>query len=132
MTNFKLIRLLFVITITAVLAGGLAAQSVNTPPTLLTLNLERVLDAKTILTTLTPNIPPAILAGVVAGALEVRESASLNPANQVLTVNAFTAQTGAPIPTPTANITSIFSTATMNVDKVYSALTPRPSVMLAG
>ena len=43
MRNFKPIRLAFVIVFTVVLAGGLAAQTVNTPPTLQNLNLERVL-----------------------------------------------------------------------------------------
>ena len=112
------------------LASVLAAQNTNTAPTLQTLNVERVLDAKGVLTTLTPNVPPAIVAAVVAGAVELRESVTYNPTNQVLTVNEFSVQTGSAIPT-TGNRT-VLSTVSINVDKVYSSLTPRPSLMLTG
>src|SRR5438094_557843 len=120
MRNLKLIRLSFVFALTAVLAGGLEAQNVNTPPAVQTLNLERVLDTKSVLTTLTPNVPPVILAGVLTGALELRESVNFNPTSQLLTLNAFSVQTGSPFPTPAG--TNIFSSAVMNVDKVYSSL----------
>jgi hypothetical protein len=118
-----------------VFAGALAAQSTNTPPTLQTLSIERAVDpTKSVLTTLTPNIPPVVAAGIVSGALELRESMTYNATNQVLTINAFTVQAGAPIPTPaSAGLTAAtFSIATMNVDKIYSSLTPTPSLMLVG
>jgi hypothetical protein len=126
MRNFKWIRLSLALGLTTVVA----AQNANTPPTIQTLNLERVIDIKSVLTTLTPSIPPLIGAGVISGALELRESVSFNTANQVLTLNEFSVQTGAAIPT-TGN-KSIFSTLTINVDKIYSSMTPRPSLMLTG
>ena len=126
MRNFKWIRL----SLALALATVLAAQTANTPPIIQTLNVERSLDVKSVLTTLTPNLPPLLVAGLLAGALELRESVSFNPTNQVLTLNEFSVQTGSPIPT-TGN-KSVFSTLTINVDKVYSSLTPRPSLMLAG
>jgi K319-like protein len=116
-------------------SGALAAQTANTPPTLQALNIERALDpASGVLTVATPTIPPVIAAGLLSGALELRESMNYNPTNQVLTINAFTVQTGAPIPTPPspAVTAATFSIATMNVDKIYSALTPKPSLMLVG
>ena len=124
MRNFQCIRLSLVLG----LATVLAAQ--NTPPTIQTLNIERALDVKQVLTSLTPDIPPVIAAGVLSGALELRESLTYNPANQVLTLNEFSVQAGAPIPT-TGN-RSIFSTVVVNVEKVYTSFTPRPSLMLAG
>ena len=127
MRKFKLIPLSLTIGLTA----QLTAQNANTPPTLQTLSIERALEAKTVLTTLTPEVPPVILAGVLSGALEVRESLSYNSANQVLTLNAFTVQAGAAIPAP-PNTATVFTIATINVDKIYSSLTPRRSLMLTG
>jgi len=126
MKNFKWIRWLYALG----LATALVAQTANTPLAIQTLNLERALDVKSVLTTLTPNVSPLILAGVQSGALEIRESVSYNPANQVLTLNEFSVQSGAAI--PTVGNKAIFSTVTINVDKVYSSLTPRPSLMLVG
>src|SRR5690242_20192795 len=97
MRQFKRTHVWRTTVIAVVLAGALAAQ--NAPPTLQNFNFERVLDAKQVLTTLTPNLPPVVVAGVLAGALEIRESMNFNPANQVVTFNAFTVQAGAPIPT---------------------------------
>ena len=117
------------------LAGALAAQSANTPPTLQALNIERALDpVKSVLTVATPNIPPVIAAGILSGALELRESINLNATNHVLTINAFTVQAGSPVPTPPgpAVTAATFSIANMNIDKIYSALTPQPSLMLVG
>jgi hypothetical protein len=131
MKTLELIHLSFGI----VFAGALAAQSTNTPPTLQTLSIERAVDpTKSVLSTLTPNIPPVVAAGIVSGALELRESMTYNATNQVLTINAFTVQAGAPIPTPaSASLTAAtFSIATMNVDKIYSSLAPTPSLMLVG
>ena len=132
MRQFKRAQVLRMIVVAVVLAGGLGAQ--NAPPTLQTFNFERVLDTKQVLTTLTPNIPPAVAAGVLAGALEIRESMNFNPANQVVTFNAFTVQAGAPIPTPPGpSLTaSIFSIASMSADKIYSSTSPRNSLMLTG
>jgi K319-like protein len=131
MRQIKRTHLMRIVVIAVVLAGTLAAQNANTPPTLQTFNFERALDPKQVLTTLTPNLPPAVVAGVLTGTLELRESMNFSPTNQVVTINAFAVQAGAPIPTPAGGVAT-FSIATMNVDKIYGALTPRPSVMLTG
>jgi hypothetical protein len=125
---------LFTIALTVVLTGALTAQSTNTPPTLQSFNIERVLDTKQVLTSLTPNLPPVVAAGLAAGTLELRESFNFNPTNQVVSFNAFVVQAGAPIPTPPSpSLTaSIFSIASMSVDKIYSSITPRNSLMLTG
>ena len=88
-----------------------------------------MLDSKQVLTTLTPNVPPVVTAGVLSGALELRESMNFNPVNQVLTFNAFAVAAGAPLPTPpNANLSAAtFSIASMSVDKIYSSLMPRPA-----
>jgi hypothetical protein len=118
--------------IAVVMAGALTAQ--NAPPTLQSFNFERALGAQGVLTTLTPNVPPVVAAGALAGTLEIRESMNFNPTNQVVTFNEFAVQAGAPIPTPpSANLTaSTFSIASMSVDKIYSSTSPRPSLMLVG
>src|SRR5579871_1714978 len=133
MREFKHVRILFSIALPAVLAGALAAQS-TTPPAIQSLTFERALNANQVLTTLTPNLPPVVAAGLLAGALELRESIAFNPINQVLSFSAFVVQAGAPLPTP-ANASlssSTFSIASMIVDKVYSSTTPRNSLMLTG
>jgi hypothetical protein len=132
MTHFKRNHILGASGLAILLAGTLLTQTGGTPPTLQSLNIERVLDPKQVLTTLTPNIPPVVVAGVVSGALELRESMNFNPVNQVLSINAFSVQVGAPIPTPSGPGFTPFSIASLNVDKIYSSLSPRPSVMLTG
>ena len=134
MKEFKLHHGLRMIVLAVVLAGVLGAQNATTAPTLQTFNFERVLDTKQVLTTLTPNVPPVVAAGVLAGSLELRESMNFNPVNQVVTFNVFEVQAGAPIPTPpNANLSaSTFSIASMTVDKIYSSIAPRPSLMLTG
>jgi hypothetical protein len=133
MREFKLIHLLSTIALTVVLTGALAAQS-NTPPALQSFSFERVLDPKQVLTTLTPNLPPVVAAGVLSGALELRESMNFNPSNQVLSLNAFAVQAGAPIPTSAGPslASSTFSIASMSVDKIYSSTSPRNALMLVG
>src|SRR5437660_414270 len=130
MTDFKRNHLLHTIGLATFLAGTLTAQNAGTPPTLQTLNFERVLDTKQVLTTLTPTLPPVVVAGLLAGALELRESMNFNPVNQVLSINAFTVQSGAVIPTPSGPGFTPFSIVSMNVDKIYSSLSPRPGLML--
>jgi len=98
MREFKHVRILFSIALPAVLAGALAAQS-TTPPAIQSLTFERALNANQVLTTLTPNLPPVVAAGLLAGALELRESIAFNPINQVLSFSAFVVQAGAPLPT---------------------------------
>jgi hypothetical protein len=129
----------------ALLAGLLAstggAQTTTTPgstsptpPAVSAFNIERVTPLNSISSTLTPKLDPATLAAVQSGALEIREQINYNAQNQVLTVNLFTAQPGAPLPTPAgSNISkSTFSTYTISVDKVYLSTTPNPSVLFVG
>lgn len=105
-----------------------------TPPVLQSFNVENVVAANQVFSTLTPTLPPAIAAAVAAGTLEIRQFATFDTTNQLLTLNNFTVQKGAPLPTPTGTIPpgSIFSIAAIKVDKVYTSCTPSASVMFVG
>src|SRR5215469_122880 len=116
----------------AVLAGTAAGQSTTPvaatttsgPPTVASFNIERVLPLNAYLSSFTPTFPAHVSAGVNSGALEIRESIVYNTANQLLTLNQFTVQAGAPLPTTSLLPSSIFSILTIKVDNVYSSLTP--------
>jgi hypothetical protein len=124
----------------AVLAGTAAGQTTTPvaatttsgPPTVASFNIERVLPLNAYLSSFTPTFPAHVSAGVKSGALEIRESIVYNTANQLLTLNQFTVQAGAPLPTTSLLPSSIFSILTIKVANVYSSLTPTPSLMFDG
>jgi hypothetical protein len=106
----------------------------TTAPVLQSFSVENVLLASQILSTMTPTLPTGISSAVGASALEIRQSATYNTTNQLITLNLFTAQPGSPLPTPTGTIvpSSIFSILSVKVDKVYTSCSPNSSVMLVG
>ena len=141
---------------TAMLAGTAAAQPTTGPATntntttttafttqacttstatpLQSFSVERTLPPAGFNSSFTPVFPPTVQSGVASNALEIRESIVYNPQNQLVTVNLFTVQPGAPLPTPSGGISSssLFSTVTIKVDSIYTSTGPRPSVMLVG
>ena len=94
--------------------------------------VERTLPLTAFNSSFTPAFPTNVQTGVTANALEIREGISFSPQNQLLTLNLFTVQPGAPAPTPLGSIGSIFSTFTIKVDSIYTSTGPRPGVMLVG
>jgi hypothetical protein len=126
------------------LAGGAVAQTSPQPtpnpcpstsaPVLLSFSAERVLDPTQNLSTLTPVLPPGLSTAVQNKVMEIHESIIFNSGNQVLTLNLFPAQTGAPLPTPPNSLpsASIYSILAMRVDKVYTTCTPSTSLMFVG
>jgi len=88
------------------------------------------------LATATPTFPANVLAGIstTPPALEVRQVATFSSDNQLLTLNLFSAQPGAALPTPTGSIvpTSIFSILSIKVDRIYTSCTPSASIMFVG
>lgn len=108
-----------------------------TPPTRFTaFNIERPLNIGSagVFTTLTPNIPPAVLAAVVSGAVEVREQFTLNTDTNTITVQAFTAQPGSPSPTLPGSIqfTNVLWRYAVQVENVYFSCQPLPSALIVG
>jgi len=99
-------------------------------------NVESALAVNQILATATPTLPPSVIAGIstTPPALQIRQSIAFNSANQLLSLNLFTVQTGAVLPTPAGSLGSgaIFSTVGIKVDKIYTACTPNQSVLFVG
>jgi len=108
----------------------------TTPPVVQSFTVERSLTAAQTLATGQPTVPANVLAGIstTPPALQVRESITYDPANQLLTLNEFSVQPGAALPTPAGALapTSIFSILSIKVDKVYTSCTPATSVMFVG
>jgi hypothetical protein len=84
--------------------------------------------------TQTPTVSPAVQSAIEGGALQVRQQFRYDPASQTVTVNLFTVQPAAPLPTPTAvNLQdSLLSSYMIRVDRVYHSSTPVPSVLMVG
>jgi hypothetical protein len=142
-------------TVAAVLLAGTAAAQTTTGPAtntttttafttqacttstttpLQSFSVERVLPLTGFNSSFTPTFPASIQTAVTANALEIREGIAFNPQNQLLTLNLFTVQPGAPLPTPTGGFSSasLFSTLTIKVDSIYTSTGPHPGVMLVG
>src|SRR4051812_40624885 len=78
----------------------------TTAPVLQSFTVENRLTANQVLATATPTFPANVLAGIstTPPALEVRQVATFSSDNQLLTLNLFSAQPGAALPTPTGSI----------------------------
>jgi hypothetical protein len=98
------------------------------------MSIERALTLSNILTTLTPNIPPDVLASISGGAVEIRTRLIYNPNNDTLTDTTFYVPTGSPLPTPlSTDITaSTLLTYTMNISQIYTSCKPVPSLLIVG
>lgn len=111
-----------------------AATCTTAPASVASLSIEQVLTLTNILTTLTPNVPANVLAGITSGGQEVRNRIIYNPTVSTVTVTTFTVATGSPNPTPIGlDITpSQLQSYTLNVDKVYTSCNPTPSILFVG
>ena len=151
MVNFTIIDLTHTSRFSAALAVALfaatASAQTTTPPTttpspcpsttapvLQSFSVENALTPSQILATMTPTLPPGVAPVGGGSALEIRQMATFNSANQLLTLNYFTVQSGATLPTPTGTIvpSSIFSILSIKIDKVYTTCAPSAGVMMVG
>ncbi|HLJ47843.1 MAG TPA: hypothetical protein VKU01_17630 [Bryobacteraceae bacterium] len=124
------------------LSGAVWAQTPTTPPptcttaptTITNFSIERVLTLANILTTQTPNIPPAILQAITSGAMEIRERLIYNPQANTLTSTVFLVAPGSPNPTPISTdvTSSTILSYVFTVDRIYSSCKPTPSIMFVG
>ena len=113
----------------------LQAQTCSVAPTSLqSLSLERVVSITNVLTTLTPNIPPNILASITGGAQEIRERLIFNATANTITSTVFLVAPGSPNPTPLSiDLTqSIIQQYTIAIDRIYTTCKPTPNVMIVG
>jgi hypothetical protein len=96
--------------------------------------VERVINPAQVLSTHTPIFPPGVQPVLQANALELRESINFSAPDQLLTLNVFTVQTGAPIPTPPGSIppASIVSILSIKVAMTLTTCTPNTSLMFVG
>jgi hypothetical protein len=124
----------------ALLASSVAAnaQIALTGQTVKALSIERVLSLSNVLSSFTPTASPAVLAGLAAGALEIREIITFNPnaAGGAVTSVIFIVPTGTPFPTPASVDTldgppagSNIATFILVPDKTYVT---KNSVMFVG
>lgn len=132
------------IALLALTAGALSALAQTTPPTpatcttaptsLTALNLERAVVLTGLSSTTTPTIPANILASITGGALELRQQLTLNSTTNIITLTDFTAQPSSTSPTPIGSIqtSSVLSTESFFVDKVYASCKPKPSLLITG
>ncbi len=104
------------------------------PTAVSSLSIESVLTLSNVLTTLTPNIPANVLAGITSGAQEIRSRIIYNPAGNTVTTTIFQVAPGSPNPTPLGiDVTgATLEGFALNVDKVYASCLPVPSVMFVG
>ena len=127
--------------VAGVCAIPLAAQAPPTPATcttppasVTTLSIERVITLSNILTTLTPNVPPNILAAITSGAQEIRSRIVYNPQQSTITDTTFLVAPGSPIPTPLSIDVSgqTIQGFVVNVTQVLTSCRPTPSLMFVG
>jgi len=107
----------------------------TTAPTSITaLSIERVLTLSNILTTLTPNVSPAILASLSGGAEEIRTRLIYNPQQNTVTETTFLVASGSPLPTPLGvDVTgSTIQSYVLSVSQIYTSCKPTPSLLIVG
>jgi len=113
---------------------GMVMSSVAVGQTLTALNFERSIALNNVLTTITPTIPPNLLAAIAGGALDVREQTAYNPQQNALTSTVFVVPTGAPNPTNLAQIPAASVVAIVGISVANIAITskPVPAVQITG
>lgn len=119
-----------------VLAQTTPATCTTPPERFTAFNIERNLNIGSagVFTTLTPSIPPNIIAAVTSGALVVREQVTLNTNNNTLTVQAFTAQPESPSPTAPGSIqfSNVLWRYNVQIEDVHFSCQPVPSALIVG
>ena len=112
-----------------------APATCTTAPTSLTaLAIERVVPLANVLTTLTPNAPANVLAGIAGGALEIHETLGYNAQINTVTSIVFVVPAGSPLPTPAGGITAqnVVQLTTIGITQWFFSCSPTPSVLLVG
>lgn len=111
-----------------------AATCTTAPASITALSIERVLTLSDILTTLTPNVSPAILASITGGAEEIRTRLIYNPQANTVTDTTFLVAAGSPLPTPLGvDVTaSTIQSYVLNISQVYTSCEPTPSLLVVG
>jgi hypothetical protein len=107
----------------------------TTPPTgVSTLSIESAIPLSGLQSTITPNIPANILAGIASGAQEIRNRVIYNPQANTVTTTTFLVAAGSPIPTPLeTNVgPSTLQSSTLSVTQLFTSCTPVPSVLFVG
>jgi len=124
-------KLLGVLSVALVLGLVFMPTPLAAQTTLTSFDVERALALSDILTTISPQVPANVLAGLAGGALEIRELLIYNPATNAVTSTIFLVPTGSPIPTPVGTIqpSSVIATFVLGVDKIYVSTT---SVLFVG
>jgi hypothetical protein len=114
----------------------LASAASAPAQTLTAFNIERTIALNDILSPITPNLPASVLASLAGGALEIHETLVYNSQANTLTSTLFALPTGAPIPTPPAELanlgTALVADVTMTIDRIYVTEKPFMSVMFVG
>lgn len=122
------------------------AQTTTTPPpigaptcptvptSLSAFSIESSLALTNFLTTMTPNIPPNVLASITGGAQQIRERLIYNSPANTITATLFLVAPGAPLPTPIAtDVTqTTLATYTVSIANIYQSCTPSPAIMFVG
>lgn len=145
----KLINRLGALFVVGAFSFALFAQTPTTPPPACTasitgpsnlsnalqaLRVERAVALTDIRTTITPNLNPATLAALQAGAMEIRDLLLFNPTINTVGVTTFTVAPGSPLPTPTGvDISgSTIQSFSLAIDRIYVGCKPNESVMFTG
>jgi hypothetical protein len=114
----------------------LASAASAPAQTLTAFNIERTIALNDILSPITPNLPASVLASLAGGALEIHETLVYNSQANTLTSTLFALPTGAPIPTPPAELanlgTALVADVTMTIDRIYVTEKPFMSVQFVG
>lgn len=115
-------------------AAAHSSMAQTSGPVVTELLLERQLMLTTTLTSTELALPSDKVQGIISGALEVRERLVYNPAGATLTSTIFVVQPGSVMPTPiNSNLTgAIIGVYTLNVEKIYSTVSPMPVLAFTG
>jgi len=105
----------------ALILGLLAVAVPAGAQTLNSLTMERVIVLSSAHSTLTPNLPAALLGAVTSGAQEIHEQTNYNPQASQLTSTFFVLPAGSAPPTNLGSVpaTSFLASLSLSVDKTY-------------
>lgn len=108
-------------------------QTTATGTSLKLLTLEAVVPIDSVESTVTPNIPAALLSALTSGTMELRQQLSYHAAAQTLKVTGISEVAGSPLPTASdaAGVTVLW-TYTINVDRVDLTSKPGNAVAFLG